>query len=584
VGPAQDMKTRVPRRDVAGGHAGGRAGLEQGTRRSRRRVSRGLLAARIATWAAIAGLAVFLISFVAFAVDSWMFLGAEVFPGVHVGDADVGGIDVDAARGTLEDEAAGLADRPLPYTVDDQSGEVDATTVGLSFDVDATHAAASRVGRDGNPLARYADWVSARFGGGRRVEWVVSVDKAKTESFLAGLPFASKAEPVEPQVTFDGSSPQVTPGVDGTAIDAAAALPAIAVGFAGDSRDPLALPLAPVPPPHRDVEAQAAGDLAAQRMLQAPVTVVLGDRRVEVQPQDIARTLRPDITDSGYGIVVDQAKVVEVLRPSFADVGTAPVDAKFEVGAGGVKIVPGKEGVGCCGKDTAKRMQTAVLAQDPAGRTVTLQSGKVPPAVDSADLAALNVKSQLGIFTTEHPDGQPRVQNIHHIADLMRGKVVMAGQRFSVNEAIGERTEAGGWVMAPSINAGEHIKTPGGGISQFATTLYNALYFAGIKIEEHQPHTEYFDRYPKGREATMGWPKPDLIFTNDTPGAVMIWTAYNDTSITVAIWGTDDGRTVGALGPDISRDGNGCELVKTTRVITYADGRKVEEPFRQSYC
>ena len=46
----------------------------------------------------------------------------------------------------------------------------------------------------------------------------------------------------------------------------------------------------------------------------------------------------------------------------------------------------------------------------------------------------------------------------------------------------------------------------GGGVSQFATTMFNAAFFAGLDIDEYQAHSEYFDRYPCGREATMGYP------------------------------------------------------------------------------
>ena len=50
----------------------------------------------------------------------------------------------------------------------------------------------------------------------------------------------------------------------------------------------------------------------------------------------------------------------------------------------------------------------------------------------------------------------------------------------------------------------------GGGISQFATTLFNAAFFAGLDIPEYQSHSIYITRYPYGREATLSYPAPDL--------------------------------------------------------------------------
>lgn len=119
----------------------------------------------------------------------------------------------------------------------------------------------------------------------------------------------------------------------------------------------------------------------------------------------------------------------------------------------------------------------------------------------------------------------------------------MPGEQYSLNGALGgPRKKRDGWVLAPSIADGAHTMSAGGGISQVATTTYNALFYAGVQVDQHKAHSQYFTRYPKGREATLGYPYPDLKFTNDTPGPLVIWTSYTDTSVTVSMWGTPDGR------------------------------------------
>jgi vancomycin resistance protein YoaR len=60
-----------------------------------------------------------------------------------------------------------------------------------------------------------------------------------------------------------------------------------------------------------------------------------------------------------------------------------------------------------------------------------------------------------------------------------------------------------------------------------ATTLFNAMFFAGLEDVEHKPHSFYIDRYPVGREATVAWGAVDLRFRNDTPYGVLI-----DTNVT----------------------------------------------------
>jgi hypothetical protein len=145
-------------------------------------------------------------------------------------------------------------------------------------------------------------------------------------------------------------------------------------------------------------------------------------------------------------------------------------------------------------------------------------------------------------FTTEHPAGQPRVTNIHLMADAVDGAIVMPGESFSLNGHVGQRTEEEGYVPAPMILRGEIVDDVGGGVSQFATTFYNAVFYGCYEDVSHRPHSYYFSRYPEGREATISWPEPDLVFRNDSDAVVIIDTSYSSTSITVKFFGNNGGR------------------------------------------
>jgi vancomycin resistance protein YoaR len=60
-----------------------------------------------------------------------------------------------------------------------------------------------------------------------------------------------------------------------------------------------------------------------------------------------------------------------------------------------------------------------------------------------------------------------------------------------MNAALGRRTRARGFVPAPMISGGILVNSVGGGISQVATTLYNAAFFAGLRLIAHTPHSFY---------------------------------------------------------------------------------------------
>ena len=196
----------------------------------------------------------------------------------------------------------------------------------------------------------------------------------------------------------------------------------------------------------------------------------------------------------------------------------------------------------------------------------------ISPIVPPARPAQVLVSS----FTTYHDCCEPRVTNIHLMADQIDGMTVLPGQTFSVNEALGPRTSAKGYVPAPILLDGEsyccdHPLNIGGGTSQFGTTIYNAIFWGGYEVIDHKPHSRYISRYPLGIEATLGYPWPDVVFRNDTFTPITIDTSYTSRSITVKFFGDKLGRNVSAdvRGSATFNDGGYVEI---DRFITEADG------------
>ena len=92
-------------------------------------------------------------------------------------------------------------------------------------------------------------------------------------------------------------------------------------------------------------------------------------------------------------------------------------------------------------------------------------------------------------------------------------------------------------VTGSAVGVGVAGTAVGGGISQFATTLYNASYFAGMEDVAHTPHSYYISRYPAGREATVYEGAIDLQFKNTSDHPVRIDTSFGGGQITVRFMG-----------------------------------------------
>lgn len=147
-------------------------------------------------------------------------------------------------------------------------------------------------------------------------------------------------------------------------------------------------------------------------------------------------------------------------------------------------------------------------------------------------------KEQISTFTTYLPDNPVRTGNIKIAVRDLDGAYVAPGESFSLNQRLGQRTAAKGYSKAGVIYGGRLTNDYGGGISQLSTTLFNAVFFSGAKIEEFHPHSFYISRYPEGREATISWPNVDNRFTNDTGAGILISAAVNGNELTVSF----DGR------------------------------------------
>ncbi|MEX2278874.1 MAG: VanW family protein [Acidimicrobiia bacterium] len=203
----------------------------------------------------------------------------------------------------------------------------------------------------------------------------------------------------------------------------------------------------------------------------------------------------------------------------------------------------------------------------------------VPPARRAVRL--------LAGFTTFHNCCESRVTNIHLMADQLDGLVVQPGEVFSLNERIGPRLESDGYVPAGILLDGElyccdHPLNIGGGTSQVATTLYNAVFRNGFEIISHKPHSRYISRYPLGIEATLGYSTPDIVFRNDTFTPLTIVASYTNTSITFDLLGDDLGRTTSWTvdGTATFTDGGSVTVLRT---VQEADGTIRNQTWRWTY-
>ncbi|MHB8670937.1 MAG: VanW family protein [Acidimicrobiales bacterium] len=419
-----------------------------------------------------------------------------------------------------------------------------ASELDLRVDRSRTEDIALGTGRRGLIPGRVWRWALG-FLHPIRVRVHRSADRDAAYRAVAAHDPGPRTPPTEPSIALRSGHLVAVPGRAGRGISPADVLAALSRAPARRGGLVIDVGRGPVPPLASTLDAARLAE-HANEITSAPLPVHAGTANAMVSPTMLRQWLRAQPGDATPGAApaplvlgIDPAAAKADLASLLAGAGTAPVDARFTVVGGAVEIIPSRDGTACCAPEAATLVLSALQsrASDPAPLTLPLEV--VHPHRDDTRARALGINTVVSTFTTPHMPGEPRVQNIHRIADLVRGVVIEPGETFSVNQFVGRRTVAKGFVDAPTI--GEHNMAShdvGGGVSQFGTTTFNAAFFDGLDIVEYQMHSVYISRYPYGREATLNYPHPDLAIRNNSPYGILIWTSYTDTSLTVTFYST----------------------------------------------
>jgi vancomycin resistance protein YoaR len=322
-------------------------------------------------------------------------------------------------------------------------------------------------------------------------------------------------------VAFDGEEIATTKPRTGRSLDPSDTLTALQSAFLEDDPGTVALETATVTPDIDDADVQEALDTFASPAVAAPVTLAFEGSNVKVFPADFTAALSLVPTNGELVPTLDAAKLSEVVAGKVTT--GAPVDATVALVGGRPQVVPAKPGVTFDPAELEAGFLDAV-AEPQGERTLALTAKVAKPDFTTKEARALKVVEQVSTFTTYFPYAEYRNVNIGRAAEIIDGTLLKPGETFSLNDTVGERTEENGFTRGYIIQDGILVQDLGGGVSQMATTLFNAMFFAGLEDVEHKPHSFYIDRYPIGREATVAWGSVDLRFTNDTPYGVLIHT------------------------------------------------------------
>ena len=306
--------------------------------------------------------------------------------------------------------------------------------------------------------------------------------------------------------------------------------------------------------------------------LSVPVTLVSGARSVKRTRRELG--VRLDLAamkaaakkgdKTPVVLVVDKGAMKDSLAriaPQFAQPSR---NARPFVFRGRVRIDKGAFGRSLNVATTAEKF-AAALAKKPGLRRFEVSVAKKPPALTAERLKGIN--GVTGTFSTATSNNAKRNHNIALAVQRIDGALLSPNETFSVNKAVGERTQANGFLTANVFEDGEIVPGIGGGVSQATGVLFNAAALAGLKINEVHPHSRPVAYLPVGRDATVAFGAKDLRFTNDTSAPVYLSYTFRRPRLTATLFGKKPiGRRI-SLRPIVQRRAPGDIRAQLYRIV-----------------
>ncbi|MFI7353929.1 VanW family protein [Streptomyces avidinii] len=501
-------------------------------------------------------------------------VGGDIARGTRVLGVDVGGMSRTEARRALTRELGPTAAAPIAVKIGDRVEKADPAALGLSLDTDATLDSAARTGY--GPVTVIGSLFTSA---DRDVAPVIRMNEQTARAAVDRIGKSTEQQVRDGVITFEKGTAKAVAPLPGVSMVEDKALDTLRGAYLRPAAGPVVLPVTHTEPRVGAEETGRAMRQFAEPAMSGPVNLTVAGKSLSITPAVLGEHLKMRADGQGRlvpaldskGLLADPA----VARP-IDEVTHPPRDAAPRLGADGRVVLAdlGRDGRQVT-QDALGRAVLPLLTRTGAARSGEVATVAVEPDFSSEEARRLGIKEKVSSFTVNFPAAPYRTTNIGRAVELINGSVVMPGEEWSFNRTVGERTPENGFVDGIMINDGQYVKSPGGGVSAVATTMYNAMFFAGVKPVEHGAHSFYIERYPEGREATVAWGTLDLRWINDSGHPLYIQAQSTDTSLTISLLGTkkyDEIRATKGPRTNVTPPGKRTGSGETCEVQTPLEG------------
>jgi vancomycin resistance protein YoaR len=545
----------------------------------------------------------------AIVIDSALYYN-KVHAGVSVAGVSLAGKTKDEAVAALNAYVAEAEADPITLTSGSESWPLNPTDVGTKVDTEQAVTKAMAAGRDSNFFVNLGHRLKLYFSK-QDLPLDATFDDTMLSNFLANIASQLNVPAVNAKLVIQDNQIQTVAGQTGNVVDQSTLQQQLAplLTDLGSESVKIPIPMMVQQPKVTAQDFQEAVD-QSKTMMSAPITLTGNNQSWTLSTDDIVTYMdfRSDV-QNGISTLIPYLSA-DKLTPFFATiadaVATKPQDATFAHDDQKAWVVPGVPGETLDPEATAAALTEAALKT--TGRTAEVAVTTAEPNFTTEEAQAYGIQDLLASYSTPAYTGTSNRQvNVRITTQYASNKFLAPGDEYNFDKTIGPRTAERGYKLAPGIiGSGELDDVLGGGICQVSTTLFNAVFEAGLKVTERENHSLYISHYPPGRDATVTAGGKNLRFVNDTDHYIWIVGTSDGVHTNFKIFGTKDGRSVtssfsgfsygaartevtelnpslapGATNVKISgQSGRSCS---ETRVVTYADGTTHTDVFKSYY-
>ena len=440
------------------------------------------------------------------------------------------------------------------------SWTADGSTLGAALPYDEVIEEALDAGRKGGPFARIALAVM-----GKDVPLSVQFNEKALDSFASDIDKTIGDERVDATVLIEDGVAKAQAGHDGVMVDRTWLSEKLSNVMLGKDGSTYVIAEA-VDAPSRTSEEQASSlSDAVNRALAAGAVFNYKTASWTADASELGSWTRISVveTDGRYDLkagidsTIATSALVKHLSSAKTSSDSESIAVDFESSNGDIivktsgsaeipEVVPAIERV----NEELYGDSGIAWSQEKASQPVKVDIGEsnAPETLSFDQAVDLGIITVIGEYTTEFSNEEGtenRNHNIRLVSDILNDTICEAnGGQWSFNEHTGDTNLDPPFASAGSIVSGEYVDSIGGGICQVATTVFNAVYEAGLDVVERRNHSLYIGSYPTGRDVGVSYPELDFIWENKLESDVLVKLSYTDTSVTATLYSVYTGYKV----------------------------------------